>query len=216
MSAPEEYRGSITREQWLATETRTVARLRVDEGIADAAEIIARVVDENLFHYPTERELKSISRACNRRLNALLEQDDAVDPTTAAQTHAALLQLIAHGTQDQLCQTNLYAMARDNRIVWDFLVAVVARKLASFDYALVRREIASFIEGLGAQDEKAATWSDATKNKIRQVLTMCLEKAGMYNRSTEELRPPLLDLELEELIRTNHDQILLPAFGIEN
>ena len=113
MSAPKEYRGGITREQWLAAETRTVARLRTDEDIVDVDELIARVVDENLFHYPTERELKSISRACNRRLNALLEQDDAVDPATAAQTHAALLQLIAHGTQEQLCQTSLYA-------IWDF------------------------------------------------------------------------------------------------
>ncbi len=107
-------------------------------------------------------------------------------------------------------------MARDNRIVWDFLVGVVAGKLNRLDYSLARREIASFVDGLGTQSDKAADWSDATRNKIRQVLTACLEQAGMYSRKTEELHPPLLDLELESLIRSNGDEALLPAFGLKN
>lgn len=93
MSAPQAYRGSITREQWLVNETRTVARLMLDEGIADAAGLVDAVVSANPFQYPTERELKSITRACARRLAALSD-----DP----QLRRRLVELIAHGTPDQL------------------------------------------------------------------------------------------------------------------
>lgn len=194
MSAPQAYRGSITREQWLVNETRTVARLMLDEGIADTAGLVDAVVSANPFQYPTERELKSITRACARRLAALSD-----DP----QLRRRLVELIAHGTPDQLAQTNLYAMMRDNRIVWDFMTCVVARKLEALDPLLRRREIADFVEGLRAQDGRAARWSDATANKVRQVLTACLERCGMYDRATERIAPPLLDLDLEAAIRAN-------------
>lgn len=205
MSAPQAYRGSITREQWLVNETRTVARLMLDEDIADTAGLVDAVVSANPFQYPTERELKSITRACARRLAALSD-----DP----QLRRRLVELIAHGTPDQLAQTNLYAMMRDNRIVWDFMTCVVARKLEALDPLLRRREIADFVKGLRAQDGRAARWSDATANKVRQVLTACLERCGMYDRATERIAPPLLDLDLEAAIRANGDDEVLPTLGV--
>ena len=54
------YRGSgaITREQFLFYETRIVARLMSDESLSDE-EITSRIIDENLFQFPTEKSLKS-------------------------------------------------------------------------------------------------------------------------------------------------------------
>lgn len=205
MSAPSVYRGSITREQWLVNETRTIARLILDEGLTEQADLIQAVVATNPFQYPTEREIKSITRACHRRLTALSDDPDL---------RARLTDLIAHGTPDQLMQTNLYAMMRDNRIVWDFMACVIARKFAALDLTLRKHEIVDFIEGLRAQDEKAARWSAATANKIRQVLTACLEQCGMYDRKTEQLTPPLLDFDLEQDIRANGDADILSAFGL--
>lgn len=202
------YRGTITREQWLLRETRTVARLRADAAgsgeTLELADVVDLAAEENIFQYPTEREVKSIARACWRRLDALSD-----DPALRNQ----LIGLVAAGTPDQARQVNLYALARDNRIVWEFLVAVVARKFQDLDESLPKREIVAFLEGLRAQDERAARWSDATLNKIRQVLTACLVECGMYDRRAETLLRPLLDLTLEQAMRANGDQALLPAFG---
>ncbi len=202
------YRGTITREQWLLRETRTVARLRADAAGSgkplELAEVVDLAAEENIFQYPTEREVKSIARACWRRLDALSD-----DPALRNR----LIDLVAAGTPDQARQVNLYALARDNRIVWEFLVVVVARKLQGLDESLPKREIVAFLEGLRAQDERAARWSDATLNKIRQVLTACLVECGMYDRRAETLLRPLLDLTLEQAMRANGDQVLLPAFG---
>lgn len=205
MSIPTTYRGSITREQWLVNETRVVARLMADETLSDTKEIIEKVTAQNLFQYPTEREQKSIARACCRRLLALSE-DEGV--------RASLIDLAAHGSLEQLAQVNLYAMMRDNRLVWDFMACVIAPKFSLFDLSLRKSEIVTFIEGLRAQDDRVATWSDATCNKVRQVLVNCIEGAGLYSRKTEALRPPLLDFELERCVRANDDAAVLPAFGI--
>ena len=198
------YRGALTREQWLFREIRIVARLRLDEDLSDA-DIVERVVEQNLFQYPTERELKSIARALCRRLTALSD-----DP----ERRARLARLIAHGTVDQARQTNLYAIACDYRVMWEFMTVVVAAKRRQLDTHLPKREIVSFLEGLRAQDEKVAGWSDATLNKIRQVFVKCLEECGMYDRASEQLTSVLLDFELEGLIRANDDAVILPALGV--
>lgn len=198
------YRGALTREQWLFREIRIIARLRLDEGLSDA-DIVDRVVEQNLFQYPTERELKSIARALCRRLDSLSDDEGR---------RARLARLIAHGTVDQARQTNLYAIACDYRVMWEFMTVVVASKRRQLDAHLPKREIVSFLEGLRAQDEKVAGWSDATLNKIRQVFVKCLEECGMYDRASEQLTSVLLDFELEGLIRANDDAAILPALCV--
>lgn len=205
MSAPAAYRGSLTREQWLLAETRTVARLMLDRGITDERGIVEHVTAHNSFQYPTEREVTSIARACVRRLNGLSEHDG---------TCRTLQDLIAHGLSDQAAQVNLYAIIRDNRILWDFAATVLATKTRTCDTRLTRAEVTSFLEGLRTQDERIARWSCATLTKIRQVITGCLMKCGRYDRATESLLPFAIDPTLESAIAINGDGPILPAFGL--
>lgn len=205
MPAPTTYRGTITREQWLSREMRIVARLMLEDGLTDTAELATYVQEHNAFQYPTERELKSIARACIRRI-ASVSNDPAITQR--------LTQLIAQGTADQLRQANLYAMMCDNRLVWEFMLNVVADKQRRLDCSLRAYEIAAFVEGLRAQSETVDCWSDATRNKVRQVLTKCIEECGMYDRRAEELTPLLADFELTQIIRANGDERALAAFGI--
>lgn len=205
MPAPSTYRGTITREQWLLREMRVVARLMLDDGLTAPAELTAHIQELNAFQYPTERELKSIARACIRRIASVSEDRAITERLTG---------LLAHGTADQLRQANLYAMMRDNRLVWEFMLDLVADKRRRLDQSLRSYEIASFIEGLRAQSETVDNWSDATRNKARQVLTKCIVECGMYNRKKEELLPIFADFELTQIIRANGDERALAAFGI--
>ena len=65
--------GSLTREQFLFHETRIVAKLLVDEDLNDE-EITQRIMDENLFQFPTEKSVKRIVNGCLRRLASLDDQ----------------------------------------------------------------------------------------------------------------------------------------------
>lgn len=193
---------SITREQYLLREARIVAALRL-ECVPDA-EIAARAKDENIFQYPTVRMASDIARVCLRRLDALGEGDVA----------AALTGLLAHGTLEQARQTNLYAMMRTYRIVWEFMVGVVGVKYATLDYSLPRREIVAFMDDLRQQSPVVAAWTDKGVQKVVQVLAKSLAETGLLESTrSDRLVPIYLDSELERLIRANGDAVALPAFN---
>ena len=85
---------SMAREQWLLNECRIVARLRLD-GMPEK-EVTAKVEAENLFQYPTERTLHKISRACNKRVDALGDE--------------RLVRIIAYSLPDAAAQANLLSL----------------------------------------------------------------------------------------------------------
>ena len=63
-----DYNGGLTREQFLFFEIRIVASLMLQGMNRD--EIKQRIKDENLFQFPTERMISSITGTCFRRLDA--------------------------------------------------------------------------------------------------------------------------------------------------
>ena len=104
--------GQLTREQFLFYEMRTTAGL-MTEGLEEK-EIINRIVSENLFQYPTERTIRQIARGCIKRLQAL--QD------------ASLVEAIKSQPMEVAKQICLYAMMKQYRLVWDFMVTVIGEK----------------------------------------------------------------------------------------
>ena len=58
VSVTSKYNGGLTREQFLFHEMRTTAKL-LSEGIPEE-EAVEKIVSENLFQYPTEREIKKM------------------------------------------------------------------------------------------------------------------------------------------------------------
>ena len=67
--SPYKGSGSLTRAQFLFYETRTTAKLIV-KGLNDQ-EIRAKVVEDNLFQYPTEKSITRMVHVCLHRLHGL-------------------------------------------------------------------------------------------------------------------------------------------------
>lgn len=125
------YTAAFTREQFLFYETRATARL-ICEGLSEE-EAVNRIMEENLFQYPTEKSVGRMARACVR----LQEQDDS-----------------------------------------------------------------------------AASWSDSTVGKLKQVLTKILfENEYIDNTKAGRLNPVWLNPILENAIRGSHDDRALAAFN---
>ena len=97
------YGGMITREQFCFFETRTVARL-ICEGKTEQ-EVVDEVVADNLFQYPTERSLVSISKACYKRMMSLNDMD--------------LVGVVAYQPMETAKQVCLYAMMKTYPVEWD-------------------------------------------------------------------------------------------------
>jgi hypothetical protein len=192
------YNAAITREQFLFYEMRTTAKLR-SEGLSDE-EIADRIVSENLFQYPTEKSVRKMALACLRRLNAM--NDDT------------LVQAIANQPSDVAKQICLYAMMKQYRLVWDFMVTVIGEKYRLKDTSYGKIDLNAFFLRLQEQDDWVATWSDSTITKVKQVLNKVLvENEYIDNTNADHLNPVWLNPILENAIRSNHDDAALPAFN---
>jgi len=188
----------MTAEQFLFYEMRIVSRLYQEGRPPD--DIIASVKRDNLFQYPTERELPRLARACHRRLVAL--------------GNDRLIRHLATAPAAVAKQINLYAMMRDNRLAREFMVNLVGEKYRLRDYSFTRQDINVFFLRLQEQNEDVAAWSDKTIVKLKGVLKKCLlETEMLINPRDTVLNPILISAELESGIRENSDLSALAAFN---
>lgn len=192
------YNAAMTREQFLFYEMRTTAKL-INDGL-DKDTVVGHIVSENLFQYPTEKSVRKMALACIRRLEAM--EDDS------------LITAIATQPGDVAKQICLYAMMRQYRLVWDFMLTVIGEKYRLLDSSFSRMDVEVFFMRLREQDDWVATWSDTTVNKVRQVLTkMLVENEYLDSTDADHLNPVLISPVLENAIREADQELALPAFN---
>ena len=201
LKAASPYSAVLTREQFLFYEMRTTAKL-VQEGLAKE-EILDRIVDSNMFQYPTEKSIRRMAMTCLRRLEAL--EDDT------------LVTAIATEPSDVSKQVCLYAMMKQYRLVWDFMLTVIGEKYRKLDSFLSKMDVNAFFMRLQEQDDWVAAWSDSTIAKVRQVIVKTLvENEYLDSPKAERLNPVLISPLLENAIRAAGQEIALPAFNCLN
>lgn len=192
------YNAAITREQFLFYEMRITARL-INEGL-DKDHVVERIVSENLFQYPTEKSVRKMALACIRRLEAM--EDDTLISAIATQSGSVA---------KQIC---LYAMMRQYRLVWDFMLTVIGDKYQNLDRSFSRMDLNAFFMRLQEQDNWVAVWSSSTIAKVRQVLTkMLVENEYLDSVDANYLNPVLISPLLENAIRAGGQETALPAFN---
>lgn len=192
------YIASLTREPFLFYEMRTTAKL-ICEGLEDA-EVVSRIAEENLFQYPTEKTISRIARACIKRLRAMEDE--------------SLIQAISIQPTDVAKQICLYAMMKQSRLVWEFMITVIGEKYRLRDSSFGKIDLNTYFMRLQEQDDTVATWSDNTITKLKQVLARVLvETEYLDNLKSDHLNPGWLQPILENAIRSNGDLSALPAFN---
>ena len=162
--------------------------------------MMKRIVDENLFQYPTEKSLASMSKACLARLYALNDK--------------GLITAITTQPTDTAKQICLYAMMKRYRLIWDFMLTVIGEKYRLREFSYGKKDINIFFMQIQEQDDFVSSWSDSTIKKIRQVMIKILVENGYLDHiKSEHLNPVLLRSVLENGIRNNNDERVFPAFN---
>lgn len=192
------YNGGLTREKFLFYEIRVVASLWLQGCCKE--EIIDKIKVENLFQFPTERMISSITRTCFKRIEALESE--------------ALIAELAHAPAEVAKQINLYAIMKDNLLVWDFMTTVIGEKFRTQELEFSSKDLNVFFFRLQEQNDGVASWSDTTVKKIKQVLTkMLIECEYIDSGKSEKLNTISISPELEDEIRNKNDLAALPAFN---
>lgn len=174
LQAASPYNAAITREQFLFYEVRTTAKL-LNEGY-NLEEVVERIISDNLFQYPTEKSVRKMALACLRRLEALEDN--------------SLAEAIATQPSDMAKQICLYAMMKQYRLVWDFMITVIGEKYRLSDTTFGKIDLNSYFLRLQEQDDWVATWSDSTVTKLKQVIAkMLVENEYIDNIRSTKLNP---------------------------
>lgn len=197
MNSNENYR-TITREQFLFSEMRIVAKLLMEEKTDN--QIIQEITENNLFQYPTERMIKNIAQVCLNRINK-------------SDSHE-LIDIVANDSADAAKQACLFLMMNYYRLVYEFMVTVIGEKYRTKDTSFTKVDMNSFFTRLQEQNDTVASWSDATIKKCKSVLKKILIENGYLDNSRSEvLNPVLLDFRVKEAIENTNNQEVLIAFG---
>ncbi|RHM14503.1 DUF1819 family protein [Amedibacillus dolichus] len=198
MNINEPYKASMTREQFLFHEMRTVAQLLMD-GKEDN-EIFEIVFTDNLFQYPTEKSIKRTVKNCLKRLR-LLED-------------VRLIEIIAKGSSDSAKQVCLYAMMNQYRVIYEFMTNVIGEKFRLKDFSFTRKDLNVFFSHLQEQNDVVAAWSDATIQKIKQVIVkMLVDTEYLDNPKSDILHPVLIDFDFKNILVDKRDYVTLSVFN---
>lgn len=191
------YIASLTREPFMFYEMKITAGLMAKGMTRD--EIIEKVVTENLFQYPTERSLKTRTKACIKRLNNLDEEMLSwfeTRPIAAAK---------------QIC---LYALMKESKLIFEFMVTVIGKKYETKNLSYSKDLVPLFFNRLQEQSEQVAGWSDATIKKLISVVNNILKEVGYVDSfNSKKLNDLLIDHKLKEKIIENGDSVMLSAFN---
>ena len=198
IDSPYKGSGQLTRQQFLFYEMRTTAKLMI-EGMDDS-QILNHIVSENLYQYPTEKTIKQIALGCIARLKGLNDE--------------RLVSEIANGDIETAKQCCLYAMMKQFRLVWDFMITVIGEKYRVQDFSFNRSEILMFFLRIQEQDDLVASWSESTVKKIVSVIMRILiETDYLDNNKAATINTVLINRTLEDAIRSSGDTNALVAFN---
>lgn len=192
------YIASLTREPFLFYEMRTTAKL-LSSGMSNN-DVVTQITSDNLFQYPTEKSVARMAKACLKRLAAMDDND--------------LVRAIAQQPTDVAKQICLYAMMKQGRLMWEFMLTVIGEKYRLKDSSFGRIDLNTYFMRLQEQDDAVATWSEGTITKLKQVLAKVLvENEYLDDIRADHLNPVYLHPILENAIRSHGDLMVLPAFN---
>ena len=198
MNSTYPYIASLTREPFLFYEMRTTAKLLIS-GLSDE-DTVAQITADNLFQYPTEKSIARMAKACVKRLQVMKDAD--------------LIHAIATQPTEIAKQICLYALMKQSRLVWEFMLTVIGEKYRSKDSSFGRIDLNTYFIRLQEQDDTVASWSEGTITKLKQVLAKILvETEYLDDVRADHLNPVYLHPILENAIRSHGDLAVLPAFN---
>lgn len=196
MEQNKEYSGKLTGESFLLYEFKIVAKLK-KEGFSDKY-IRKMVLEENLFQYKFKSSI-------TRRLTPLLQRVNIIDDT--------LIDMLIDDPLGNGVVINLYAIMKNDRLFFEFMNEVVKEKLQNTYEIIEKKDINIYFEQKAEQNEIITKWSDATIQKLKQVIKKILSEAKVINLKTGEVHKLIMSQELKEYLIKIGDKKYVVAMG---
>lgn len=184
----QKYSAGIVTKLFWGTEAKKTAQLFLAE--PKKAELKNTVIENNIYQAPSTERATRMFGYIYIRLNALGKE---------------LTTLLANGDADQVRVINMISIMFTERLVFEFMYEVYRNKLIMGDSIIEDKDFTTFYNEKTLQSEEVATWSEKSKEKIRQTVLKMLVEAGMVKVENNKriIKRPLVGFEVEEYLKQN-------------
>ena len=186
----EKYSSGLVSESFWFIEFRKIIKLKHEGKTWD--EIKDLCLTDNLLGISKEYRAK-------RNYGYLKNRIDALD--------AGLIEVFIHADLNTQKIINLIAIAKKNRLFFEFLYEVYREKVQMGAPELTESDINIFYKNKQSQDDDVSMWTDVTLRRLRSTYMNFLTDAGLLTVSGKEkkITPPILDITLENYLKDNGD-----------
>lgn len=196
MEQNKEYSAKLTGESFLLYEFKIVAKLKKD-GFSDK-DIRKMVLEENLFQYKFKSSI-------TRRLTPLLQRVNIIDDI--------LIDMLIDDPLGNGVVINLYAIMKNDRLFFEFMNEVVKEKIQNTNEIIEKKDINIYFEQKAEQNEIITKWSDATIQKLKQVVKKILSEAKVIDLKTGEVHKLIMSQGLKQYLIKIGDTNYVVAMG---
>lgn len=192
----EKYSSGLVSESFWFIEFRKIIKLKHEGKTWD--EIKDLCLTDNLLGISKEYRAK-------RNYGYLKNRIDVLD--------AGLIEIFIHADLNTQKIINLIAIAKKNRLFFEFLYEVYREKVQMGAPELTESDINIFYKNKQSQDDDVSMWTDVTLRRLRSTYMNFLTDAGLLTVSSKEKRvtPPILDITLENYLKDNGDNQMIKA-----
>ncbi len=190
------YSSGLVSEAFWFIEFRKIIKLKYDGKTWDEIKDLCLV--DNLLGISKDYRAK-------RNYGYLKNRIDTLDD--------GLIELFIHADLNTQKIINLIAVAKKNRLFYEFLYEVYREKVQLGAPVLIDSDISIFYKNKQSQDDDMSTWTDVTLRRLRSTYMNFLTDAGLLTVSGKEKRitPPILDISLENYLKDNGDNQMIKA-----
>lgn len=187
--------GLISQFFWLA-ETREIIKLKKD-GTAEE-EIKKMCIEEDLFNTQRESYSLRIYRDVTRRLKNI--DNELIDIFLSSDISTQKL-------------INLYLIAKNDRLFFEFLFEVYREKNIIGAKSLSKSDLNTFFNNKELQSDIVKGWVETTKAKLKNLYFNFMTEANLLTDKDGEklITPPILDPRLENYLELNGDVAILKS-----
>ena len=156
--------------------------------------------DENIFAAPTEMRALQIFNTVSARVNML---------------NKSFYQVFMNSDVSTQKLFNLVAVMAYDTLFGEFVYEVIREKMIIGSNELADSDIRVFFKNKQLQDEKVATWTDATLKRLAGYYKTLLFEAGLTDKGkdTRKILKPILDPVMQNWLLDNEFEYIMKALA---
>ncbi|AUB61429.1 hypothetical protein BK009_03415 [Methanobacterium subterraneum] len=177
--------GLISKSYWYL-ESKKTAKYMLD-GLS-RKQIVELAISDNIYQVESEYRSKTIANSIYTRLISLPED---------------ILEAIVNSDITTSKILVLISIMKTDRLFFEFMHEVFRNKVITGDLTIEERDLNIFFDGKKIQSEIIDKWVYTTIRSLKSGYLKMITESGLYNYESKEIKLPIFDYKVQQLLLEN-------------